>query len=261
MWNILNGTIINALAVAGGCAVGLLAGHRLPERIQRIILDVLGLITITLGIDAGVLGMSTMVQTNMPAGDAGKTYGAMLGLVMVASLIIGSIAGTLMRWHEGIERLGEKIHERFSTGDGKTFAEGFLTASVIFCVGPLTMLGCLKNGAAGDPSYLYIKSLLDGFCSIALTASLGVGVAFSILTVVVFQGGLAVTAYYCADQLPQLSVDMMNVVGGVLLLATALMILDIKRIPVANMLPAIFVAPALIWIVEQIKPGLLITNP
>ncbi|MEZ6085396.1 MAG: DUF554 domain-containing protein [Phycisphaerae bacterium] len=198
MWNILNGTIINALAVAGGCAVGLLAGHRLPERIQRIILDVLGLITITLGIDAGVLGMSTMVQTNMPAGDAGKTYGAMLGLVMVASLIIGSIAGTLMRWHEGIERLGEKIHERFATGDGKTFAEGFLTASVIFCVGPLTMLGCLKNGAAGDPSYLYIKSLLDGFCSIALTASLGVGVAFSILTVVVFQGGLAVTAYYCA---------------------------------------------------------------
>ncbi len=261
MWNILNGTIINALAVAGGCCVGLLAGHRLPEKMQRIILDALGLITITLGVDASVIGMNRVVAANLPPGDAGKTYGAMLGLVMVASLIIGSIAGTLMRWHEGIEGLGGKIHKRFAKGDAKSFAEGFLTASVIFCVGPLTMLGCLKNGADGDPSYLYIKSLLDGFCSIALTASLGVGVAFSIVTVVVFQGGLAVAAYYFADRLPQLSVDMMNVVGGVLLLATALMILDIKRIPVANMLPALFVVPLLIWIVEQFSPGLLITHP
>lgn len=261
MWNILNGTIINALAVAGGCCVGGLAGHRLPERLQRIILNVLGLITITLGVDAGVIGMDKMVKCYQPAGEAGKTYAAMLGLVMVASLIIGSIAGTLMRWHEGIERLGEIIHEHFSTGDAKTFAEGFLTASVIFCVGPLTMLGCLKNGAEADPSYLYIKSLLDGFCSIALTASLGVGVAFSIVTVLLFQGGLAIAAYYFADMIPQLSVDMMNVVGGVLLLATALMILDIKRIPVANMLPALFVVPILIWLVEQFQPGLLLTQP
>jgi len=260
MWAILNGTIINALAVAGGCSVGLLATHRMPERLQRIILDALGLITITLGVNAAVIRMNALVTTYQPTGEAGKTYGAMLGLVMVASLILGSIAGTFMRWHEGIERLGVIIHSKFSTGDSGKFAEGFLTASVIFCVGPLTMLGCLKNGADADPSYLYIKSLLDAFCSIALTASLGIGVAFSIVTILVVQGGLATLAYYFADRLPELSIEMMNIVGGVLLLATALMILEIKRIPVANMLPALFVAPLLIWVIEQFWPHLLITH-
>jgi uncharacterized membrane protein YqgA involved in biofilm formation len=260
MWSILNGTIVNAVAVAGGCTVGLLVSGRLPDRFQRIILDVLGLITITLGVDASVNKLSAVIGAYMPDGPAGKTYGATLGLVMVASLVLGSLLGTLLKLHEGLEGLGKIIHRRFARGDAHSFAEGFLTASIIFCVGPLTLLGCLKNGTDADPSYLYIKSLLDGFCSIALTATLGLGVAFSILTILIFQGGLAVLAYYSAGSLPDLSVQMMNVVGGVILLATALMILEIKRIPVANMLPAIFVAPLIVWATEMIAPGLLITR-
>lgn len=264
MWPILNGTIVNAAAVAAGCLVGLLATGRIPDRFQRIILDTLGLITITLGVDASVLGLSDTVKHYMPLDAAGvpvRTYAARLGLVMVAALIVGGLIGTALRLHERLEGLGATIHKRLGGGgDGHRFAEGFLSASVIFCIGPLTLLGCLKNGADADPSYLYIKSLLDGFCSIALTATLGVGVAFSIVTVLVFQGGLSLLAYASAQSLPDLSVQMMNATGGVMLLATALMLLEIKRIPVANMLPGLFVAPLIIWVVEQISPGMLITR-
>ncbi len=260
MWAIFNGTIVNAAGVAAGCAFGGLASGRMPERFQKIILDVLGLITITLGVDAAVIRMNQVVQTYQPAGDAGKTYGAQLGLLMVASLILGALAGTWLKLHEKLESAGSIIHRRFSSGDAHTFAEGFLSASVIFCVGPLTLLGCLKNGAEADPSYLYIKSLLDCFCSIALTASLGAGVAFSIITILLFQGGLALCAYWSAGSLPDLSIQMMNVVGGVILIGLGLVILEIKRIPLANLLPAIFVAPIIIWLVELVSPGLLITG-
>lgn len=240
--------------------MGTAASGRLPERYQRAILDVLGLITVTLGVDAAVLRMQSVANHYGSVEAAGKTYGARLALVMIAALVTGSLLGTWLRLHERLEGLGQRIHTHWARGDARSFAEGFLTASVIFCVGPLTLLGCLRNGAEGDASYLYIKSLLDGFCAIALTAALGAGVAFSIITVVVFQGGLALLAYYAAGALPHLSVEMMNVVGGVILLATALMILDIKRIPVANMLPAIFLAPPLIWAVERLSPGFLITR-
>ena len=260
MWAVLSGTIVNAIAVAAGCTIGMLASGKLPERYQRIILDVLGLITITLGIDAAVNKMNDAIQAYRPAGELGKTYGAKLGLVMVAALVLGALAGTGLKLHERLEGLGKTIHRHFAGGDAHSFAEGFLTASVIFCVGPLTLLGCLKNGIDGDPSYLYVKSLLDGFCSIALTATLGMGVAFSIVTILVFQGGLAILAHYSAGSLPDLSVQMMNVVGGVILLATALMILEIKRLPVANLLPGIFMAPLLIWATESIAPGMLITR-
>lgn len=259
MWSILNGTIVNAAAVAVGCTLGAAAGGRLPGRYQRAILDVLGLVTVTLGVDAGVLRMQAVAAQYGAAPGAGGTYGARLALVMIAALVIGTLIGTGLRLHERLEGLGKAIHRRFGGGEGRSFAEGFLTASVIFCVGPLTLLGCLKNGADGDPSYLYIKSLLDGFCSLALTAALGAGVAFSIATILLFQGGLAILAYAAAGALAPLSIEMMNIVGGVILLATALMILDIKRIPVANMLPAIFLAPPIIWLVERFSPGLLIT--
>ena len=124
--------------------------------------------------------------------------------------------------------------------------------------GPLTLLGCLRNGVEGDPSYLYIKAMLDGFCAVALAASLGWGVFASVVTVLGFQGGLVLLAYWGGRFLPEVSVAMMNVVGGVILLATALMILEIKKIPVANLLPGLFLPPVAIWLVELIRPGLLV---
>lgn len=273
LWSILNGTILNVITVAVGSIVGLALSARIPERFQKIILNCLGLVTITLGIDASVLGMAETVRRY---GSGIPTFGARLGMVTVGSLILGAVLGSALRLHDRIEGLGRIIHERFSRSSGPAeaatsqaegpaprarFAEGFLTASVIFCVGPLTLLGCLQNGADGNPSLLYIKSFLDGFCSMALAASLGVGVTFSVLTVLIFQGALALAASRIAGVIPDLSLQMMNVVGGIVLLATALMILDVKKIPVADLLPGIFLPPIVIWAVEALRPGLLLTMP
>ncbi len=292
MWSILNGTIVNVVAVLFGSGAGLAAGARVPQRYQRIILDVLGLVTITLGIDAAVIVMGDLIGKY---GDGVKTYGARLAMVMVASLVVGAILGTWLKLQERLEGLGAAIHRRFAGGghgdnghgdngpgddgpattaeptgaklgggrmsEGARFAEGFLTASVIFCVGPLTLLGCLQNGADADPSLLYIKSCLDLFCSMALASALGVGVVASVLTIIVFQGGLSLAAGVVGRHIPELSLQMMNVVGGVVLLATALSLLEIRKIPVANLLPAIFLPPLVIALVEALAPGMLITKP
>lgn len=259
MWSIFSGTIVNVATVAVGSTVGLLLAAKIPQRYQRIILDCLGLVTVTLAIDASVLGMGR-AATRFGAGV--PTYGARLGMVMVGSLIVGSILGTALRLHERIEGLGRLIHLRMGGGPADAsagrFAEGFLSASVIFSVGPLTLLGCLQNGAYGNPSLLYIKAFLDGFCSMALAASLGLGVIFSVFTVLFLQGGLAWAAYGFAGTIPELSLELMNGVGGVVLLATALLILEIKKLPVANMLPAIFLPPLVVWLVERVSPGTLL---
>lgn len=259
MWSILNGTIVNVAAVAAGSTIGLALSTRIDDRYRRMILTCLGLVTITIGIDAAVLVMAGAVRTH---GDGIPTYGARLAMVTVGSLIVGAILGTSLRIHDRIEGLGRWIHRRFGGESGgetsAKFAEGFLSASVIFCVGPLTLLGCLNNGADANPSLLYIKSFLDGFCSIALAASLGLGVFFSIVTVLVLQGGLSLVAHFAAGVIPDLSIQLMNVVGGIALLATSLMILELKKIPVADIVPGIFLPPIAVWAVEKISPGLLL---
>lgn len=259
VWRIFDGTIVNAVTVCVGGLLGVTLSSRIPERYRTIVLQGLGLITITLGIDAGVLQFSGTVEAHAGGVRSSGTYGARLAMVMIAALIIGSIIGTALRLHERIEMLGASIHRRLgTTGDAHRFAEGFLTASVIFCVGPLTLLGCLRSGSVGDHSYLYIKSCLDGFCAIALAATFGWGVLASIATVLIVQGGLSYLAYQFAAPLDPVSLAMMNVVGGIVLLATALMILEIKRIPVANMCPALLLPPLLIHLVELGWPGLLL---
>ncbi len=265
MWTLLNGTIVNVLTVAVGSTIGLSLSARIPDRYQRIILNCLGLVTITLGIDASVLVMSETVGRY---GEGIPTYGARLAMVTVGSLIVGAIIGSALRLHDRVQDLGRLIHARVGGGEGEagasrfmgSFGEGFLSASVIFCVGPLTLLGCLQNGGYGNPSLLYIKSFLDGFCSMALAASLGFGVAFSVLTILFFQSALSLAAWQLAAAIPDLSLQLMNVVGGIILLATALMILDIKKIPVADLLPGIFLPPLVVWFVEKVSPGLLLTG-
>ena len=158
-----------------------------------------------------------MIAAYRPAGHEGRTYGATLGLLLIVCLVLGAIIGATLRLHERLENLGDVIRRRFGHAHDLRFTDGFLTASVVFCVGPLTLLGCLKNGVEGDPSYLYIKSMLDCFCAMALAAGMGIGVACSIVTVLVVQGGLSVAFYCSADSLPDLSIQMMTVIGGVIL--------------------------------------------
>jgi len=275
MWSILNGTIVNVFTVLIGGTAGLTLGKRLPERYQRIILDVLGLVTVVLGVDAGVNGLSAAIA-KYGAGD--KAFGPRLGMVLIGSLVLGAVIGTALKLHERIEALGAALHRRLpgrraareidtlanrteasavdpdALSPGARFAQGFLASSVLFCIGPLTLLGCLNNGARNDPGLLYVKACLDAFSSMALAASLGSGVLGSILTIVVIQGGLSLAAAKLGDALGGLSLDMMNVVGGVVLLATALLLLEIRKIPVANLLPAIFLPPALIALARLAFP-------
>ncbi|MCH8147566.1 MAG: DUF554 domain-containing protein [Planctomycetes bacterium] len=258
MWSILNGTIVNAGTVIVGTLLGVSVAAKLPERYRQIVLTCLGLVTIMLGVDAGVLKFATTVSEFEPQVEAGGTYGARLAIVMIGSLIIGALIGTALRIHDRIEALGVWIHGRFSKDDGHRFAEGFLMASVIFCVGPLTLLGCLRNGAYGDPSYLYIKACLDGFCSLALASAFGWGVMASVLVILGFQGGLSLLAYSVAEPLGELSIALMTIVGGIVMLATGMMMLEIKKIPVADMLPCIFLAPLAIRTTEWISPGWLL---
>ncbi len=258
LWSIINGTVVNVITVMAGSLAGIALSGRLPERYRNIVLNGLGLVTIALGIDASVLKLSETVSHFAPLSDSPHTYGARVAMAMISSLILGSIFGTALRLHERIESVGVWIHARFAGQDAHRFAEGFLTASIIFCVGPLTLLGCLRNGADGNPDYLYIKSLLDGCCSIALASSLGWGVFASAGVVFSLQGGLSLLAAVVAEPLDELSLALMTMVGGIVMLATALMILDIKQLPVANFIPGIFLAPLIVGVCGIISPGWLL---
>jgi uncharacterized membrane protein YqgA involved in biofilm formation len=267
MWNVFSGTIVNAIAVAVGSLAGLTVAKSLPERYRTIVLQCLGLMTITLAVDAGVLGFAATVGKYRQGVSHPETYGARLAMVVIGSLIVGAVIGTALRLQERIEETGVWIHRRFARGDSGRFAEGFLTASIIFCVGPLTLMGCLENGGRGNPSFLYIKSVLDGFCSLALASSLGWGVFASVLTVIVFQGGLSAVAYLTLNTaasnsaiqpLHPLSVELMSAVGGIVLLATSFLILDLKRMAVANMLPGFFLPPVVVWLAQHFAPGWLL---
>lgn len=277
MWSILNGTIVNVFTVLVGSTVGLTLGGRLPQRYLRIILDVLGLVTVVLGVEASVLGFNAAISRHAPPGMT--DFGPRLAMVLVGSLVLGAVIGTALKLHERIEALGAALHRHLPRGGGNSalqptgdqtngaaidalspgarFAQGFLASSVLFCIGPLTLLGCLNNGTRGDPGLLYVKACLDAFSSMALAASLGSGVLASVLTIVVIQGGLSLAANQLGGSLGGLSLDMMNVVGGVVLLATALMLLEIRKIPVANLLPAIFLPPVLIALARFLLPAAL----
>jgi hypothetical protein len=251
MWQILNGTVVNTAAVLAGSSCGLLLGPRLAERYSRIVLSGLGLVTLGLGFDAALLEFHAAVERYRTAFNAGPAFGAHLALVVVASLLIGGLLGTWFRLHERIEALGGWLHHRFAGRSESQVAQGFLTAGVIFCVGPLTLLGCLANGARSDPSLLYIKSLLDGFCSIALSATLGVGVLFSAVAVLGFQGALSLAAHFLAGEEPTLGFALMSCVGGYILLGVGLLLLEIKSLPVANYLPGIFLPPVIVPLVAR----------
>ena len=252
MWQVFNGTAVNTVTVLAGTSCGLLLGPRLTQRYNQIVLYGLALVTLGLGVDAALLDFRDTVSRYRTEFGGGPTLAANLALIVVACLLVGGLAGTALRLHERIEQLGDWLHRHFAAGSQSNVAKGFLTASVIFCVGPLTLLGCLANGAEADPSLLYIKSLLDGFCSVALAATLGVGVVFSAATVLVFQGTLAGAAWLLAQGEPTLGIALANNVGGYILLGTGLLLLDIKVLPLANYLPGIFLPPLVVPLLTRL---------
>jgi len=220
----VRGTLVNVAAVLIGTAVGLAIGGRLSERMQRIITTGLGLSTILIGVQ-----MALKAQ-NM--------------LVVIAGMVLGGILGEGLAIERALERAGERLKRWARSGSG-TFATGFVTASLVFCVGPMTIVGSIQEGISGNPEVIYTKSMLDGAASVAFASSLGIGVGFAAVTVLVLQGGLSLLGGQLAFLLRPELLHELTATGGLLILAIGLLLLDVKRLPVANLLPALPVVVAL----------------
>jgi hypothetical protein len=222
------GTLINVATVVAGSGAGLLVGSRLPERIRQTVLSGLGLMTL-------VIGMSMALQTRNP-------------LLMLASLLLGGVIGELLGLEERLQTLGRSLETRVSghSGEGSAFVKGFVTASLVFCVGPMTILGSIQDGLTGNYTLLAIKATLDGFASLAFSASLGIGVMFAALTVLIYQGALTLGAGLVKAVLTEAMITEMTAVGGTMILGIGLLLLDLKRVRVASFLPGLFIAPVLV---------------
>jgi uncharacterized protein len=220
------GTLINVGTVVLGSLIGLAIHSRLPDRITRIAFQGIGLFTLFLGF--------TM---------ASKTSNF---LVMIFSIVPGSIIGELIGIERRMEGLSEYIKRKIGSKD-KSFSEGFVTAFLLFCMGSMTILGAIEEGLGGRPNLLIAKSVLDGFSSLALSASLGIGVIFSVLPLLVYQGAITLFASSLQQFFTTVLINEMSAVGGLLLIGLGINILEIKKLSILNMLPSLVIAVILAY--------------
>ncbi len=239
------GTLINVATVLAGSAIGLLLGNRFPERTQRAVNDALGLVTLLLGAlsAADVLSpdLSAAVGSSAPV------------LIVLGGLLIGAVIGSLLDLEARLDGLARWIRRVVVRGEGDEgrFVTGFVSAALLFCVGPLTVLGSLMEGLGRGPDQLLVKSVLDGFSSIAFAATLGPGVMASALVVAIVQGGLTGIGWVIGDVLPEPHLAALSAVGGLILVGLALRILGVRTVPVVNLLPGLIVAPLLVEVVSR----------
>ncbi|WP_248582080.1 DUF554 domain-containing protein [Nocardioides sp. InS609-2] len=243
------GTLTNVATVLLGAGLGVLLGHRLPERTRDVVTDALGLVTLL------IAGTSAWAVLDPVLADAVGSSAPML--IVLGSLLIGGIAGSLLRLESRVESLGGWLQRRLAGGAGTAerhrFVEGFVVSSLIFCTGPLTILGSLSDGLGNGADQLFLKATLDGFAAIAFAASFGWGVAASALTVLVIQGGLTIVGVALGDVLSDAQLAALTATGGLLLVGVALRLLRIREIPVADLLPALVVAPPLVTLVAAFR--------
>jgi hypothetical protein len=208
------------VAVLVGSGIGLAIGNRLSQRLREIMTTGLGLSTL-------LIGMQMALKVQNP-------------LVVIAGMVIGGVVGELLGIEEALERAGEWLRSRARSRSG-TFVTGYVTASLVFCVGPMTLLGSIQEGLTGNPDIIYTKAMLDGAASVAFASSLGVGVGFAAITVLVFQGALTLLGAQLAFLLRPEILNEVTATGGLLILAIGLLLLEVKRLRVANLLPALVV--------------------
>lgn len=241
------GTALNVGAILVGSGAGVLLRGRLPQRTRDVVTDALGLVVLlvaaTAAVDVGNVYFRSAVGDSAPV------------LIVLGALVLGGIAGSLLRVEQRLEEFGELLRRRLVRGEGGSsrFVEGFVVASLVFCVGPLAVLGSFQDGLGHGIDLLALKSTLDCFAAMAFAAALGWGVAASAISVGILQGLLTVVGYFLGDLLPAAEVAALNATGGLLLVGVALRLLRIKPLPVADLLPALAVAPALTWLVQTLR--------
>ena len=213
------GTLVNTATVIAGSLVGLFIGDRLPATIKRSVMTALGLVTLWIGIQSVVKGTRPFL--------------------IIGALVVGGVIGELIGIERALERFAGWLQRRLKVGTASGFVRGFVTASVLFCVGPMTVVGSIEDGISGDATLLLTKSVMDGFAAIALSATTGIGVIFAAVTVLVLQGGLTLMGGMLAALTAPGALDQFSAVGGLMILGLGIRMLEIKDIPVANYLPAL----------------------
>lgn len=253
------GTLVNATTVLLGTLVGALVGHRLPERTRTVVTDGLGLVTLL------IAGTSAAAVGDAALSDA--VGGSAPMLIVLGSVLVGGILGSLLRLEDRLESFGGLIQRaavrRVRSAEGATtaegtaarerFVQGFVVSSLVFCVGPLTILGSINEGLGNGADQLLLKSALDGFASIAFAASFGWGVGASVVSLVAIQGGLTALGAGLGSFVPDAHLAALTATGGLLLVGVALRLLDLKQVKVADLLPALVVAPLLTALVVALR--------
>ncbi len=237
----MTGTLINMTTVFIGSLVGTLIGSRLPDKIHQTVIHGIGLMTLVVGMQMAL-----------------KTHNILIPLF---SVLLGGILGEWWHFDNSLKQFGRWLEEHvgnyIGTKDERSLTRAFVTASLVFCIGPLTILGAIQDGLTGDYTLLAIKSLLDGFTSFAFAASLGPGVILSLITILIFQGGISVLAMAVGSGLGNVTPETLWVVemtatGGVLILGLGLLLLELKEIRVANLLPSVFLAPLIVVLLQAL---------
>jgi hypothetical protein len=233
----MTGTFLNIATVLVGGALGLIFRARIPDQLKATVISGMGLFTMA-------MGLQMFLNTENP-------------LIVLGSLLIGTLLGEWWKIEDRLQNLGRFLEQRFSREgeDGSnTFVRGFLTASLLFCVGPMTILGSIQDGLTGDYNLLAVKSVLDGFASLAFASTLGVGVMFSTMVILVYQGGISLLAAQLNSIVTPAMMSELTATGGVILLGLAISsLLEIKKIRVGNMLPGLAIAPLIVWALSLIQ--------
>lgn len=229
------GTVINIITIAIGSLLGLLLGNRLADQTRQTVIAGLGLFTLA-------YGLLNFMETQNP-------------LIVVGGLLIGSLLGEWWRIEDGLSRFGDWLQSKVQKSEGSEervrFLKGFMTASLIFCIGPMAIMGSIQDGLTGDYQTLAIKAILDGFASLAFASSLGIGVLFSILPIAIYQGGITLLAAQVERFVTAGMMTEMTAVGGLLLMGIGISsLLEMKQIRVGNMLPALLIAPLIVFLVS-----------
>lgn len=233
------GTIINVLAIVGGSFLGIFVGAKMSSRTRTLLTDVLGL-TVLLGAASALIPLwSHRYIAALPQGWP--------LLTILAALLLGGLLGSALKLEDRLESVGERLRVRFRASGESTFVEGFVSASLLFAIGPLAILGSISDGMSTGVDQLVLKSSLDFFAAMAFAASLGWGVAVSALPVAIYQGFWTVVGVFLGSVLSGYQVDAMTIAGGVLLVCIGLRLLRIKEVAVGNLLPALVFAPLVAW--------------
>ena len=239
------GTLVNIVAILVGASLGIAAGSRITKRSQSLITDVLGLIT-ALGAASALSPLwSPLFESSLPQGTT--------LLVILAAMLMGGLLGSALSLETRLDAFGENLRKRFRASQESPFVEGFVSASLLFVIGPLAILGSVSDGMSQGIDQLILKSSLDFFAAMAFASTLGWGVAASAIPVAIYQGGWTMLGFALGSVLSQYQIDAMTICGGLMLVGIALRLLDIKKIAVANLLPALAIAPLLATLLHQFR--------